>query len=163
MNNFNLFVGVHVILSWPLSWFPLNETLQVIYQSKYVSLSIILLYCSNCLVTAILLLENILEVVCFAQSHNFQSCVVVLHYWYTAQVRGLIPTSVSSPDSVSDSVIPNSFLAVLRSPRVIASSRGPGSLSMAASAPLEEHARAVHCEQATHKTTPVYNCIKYKQ
>ena len=125
---------------WILSWslFPLNETLQVIYQSKYVSLSIILLYCSNCLVTAILLLENILEVVCFAQSHNFQSCAIVLHYWYTAQVRGLNPTSVSSPDSVSDSVIPSSFLAVLRSPRVIASSRGPGSLLMAASAPLEE-------------------------
>ena len=56
------------ILFWPLSWLQLNETLQVIYQSKYVILSIILLYCSNCLVTAILLLlENILEVVCFAQ------------------------------------------------------------------------------------------------
>ena len=63
--------------------------------------------------------------------------MIVLHYWYTAGVRGLISTSVSSPDSVSDSLIPSSFLAVLRSPRVIASSRGPGSL-IAASAPLEE-------------------------
>ena len=64
MNNFNLFVGVHVnsLLAFVLA--SIDETLQVIYQSKYVSLSILLLYCSNCLVTAILLLlENILEVV----------------------------------------------------------------------------------------------------
>ena len=131
--------------------------------------------------------------------------MIVLHYWYASWVRGLIPSGVSSPDSLSDSVIPSSSLAVLRSPRVIASSRGPGSL-MPASAPLEEQEQltvnsvqiafwegetlhqnvqcvkvrrsgplletfecsfrrttTVHCEQATHKTTPLCNCIKYKQ
>jgi len=94
---------------------------------RTVSLSIILSYCSNCVVTAIY----------YYSGKYSSSCVIVLHYWYTARVRGLIPTSVSSPDPVSDSVIPSSFLAVLRSPRVIASSRGPWSL-MPASAPLEE-------------------------
>ena len=125
--------------------------------------------------------------------------MTVLHYWYASWVRGLIPSGASSPDSLSDSVIPSSSLAVLRSPRVIASSRGPGSL-MPASAPLEEQeqftvnsvqiafwegetlpqkvqcvkvrrsgplletfecsfrrTRTVHCEQATHKTTPLCN------
>ena len=82
MNNFNLFVGVHVDSLLAFVLVSIDETLQVIYQSKYVSLSILLLYCSNCLVTAILLLENILEVVfcTIAQLSKLCDCITLLVY-----------------------------------------------------------------------------------